>query len=193
MAERALVPHGLLDPVPGPEPVAIDPLPFGGKLLLRGAPEVAEAATLAVGVPLPLSPLTSSVGEDVAALWLGPDEWLLLVSASETERVAGNLRQALNGRFHALVDVSERYAGFVLAGEHARDVLAAGCPVDLHPRAFGPGTVVRTLLGKVDVILWSTGGGDGFTLLVGRSFADYTGRFLTNAALEYGVQRGTHG
>ena len=52
--------------------------------------------------------------------------------------------------------------------------------------------VVLLVLGKVDVILWSTGA-DSFTLLVGRSFAPYTGRFLTNAALEFGVVTGNEG
>ena len=128
------------------------------------------------------------MGGDRAAFLLGPDEWLLLVPAEDMDNLARGLDEALRAHPSAVVDVSERFAGFVLAGARARDVLAVGCPVDLHSRAFAPGTVVRTLLGKVDIVLWSAGEGDRLTLLVGRSFADYTGRYLTNATLEFGVQ-----
>lgn len=192
MVERAPVPNGLGSGVPGPDPVALDALPRRGKLLLRGGNDVVAAAGGVIGHPLPTVPLTSVASEGRTALWLGPDEWLLLCSPDETDALGDALRHALAGTFHAIVDVTERFAGFVVSGPRVRDVLAAGCPIDLHPRAFKPGTVVRTLLGKVDVILWSTGD-DTFTLLVGRSFAPYTGRFLTNAALEFGVVTGNEG
>lgn len=192
MAERAAVPNGLGLGVPGPDPIAIDPLPLRGKLLLRGGEDVVAAAGGVLGHPLPTAPLTSIDKEGRTALWLGPDEWLLLCSPDGTDELGDALRRTLAGSFHAIVDVTERFVGFVTAGPRMRDMLAAGCPIDLHPRAFEPGSVVRTLLGKVDVILWSTGG-DSFTILVGRSFAPYAGRFLTNAALEFGVVTGNDG
>ena len=39
------------------------------------------------------------------------------------------------------------------AGRHARDVLAKGCALDLHPRAFAPGRCAQTLLARAQVIL----------------------------------------
>ena len=51
--------------------------------------------------------------------------------------------------------------------------------------AFPPGTVTRTLLGKVQVVLWRPERG-GFELWVNGSVAPYAWKFLENAALEYG-------
>jgi hypothetical protein len=63
----------------------------------------------------------------------------------------------------------------------------AGCPLDLHSRVFGPGTVTRTLLGKAEIILHRPEVGSGFRLYVARSFAPHlwTCR-LAAAAREFG-------
>ena len=58
-----------------------------------------------------------------------------------------------SGSHHALTDVSDGLVTFTLAGPSARDVLAKGCPLDLHPRAFTPGSCARSLLAKADVLL----------------------------------------
>ena len=39
-----------------------------------------------------------------------------------------------------------------VAGPAARDVLATCCPLDLHPRAFGPDRCAGTLLGTAQVL-----------------------------------------
>jgi heterotetrameric sarcosine oxidase gamma subunit len=36
-----------------------------------------------------------------------------------------------------VVDVSAQRTTLRLRGEHARDLLAGGCSLDLHPRVFG--------------------------------------------------------
>jgi heterotetrameric sarcosine oxidase gamma subunit len=78
-----------------------------------------------------------------------------------------------------------------LIGPYARDVLEHGCPVGLHPRAFGTGRCVQTMLAKTQVVIWrpdsdGAGGPDEvFRVLVRGSFAGYLAAWLTDAAGEY--------
>lgn len=118
----------------------------------------------------------SRAGERLAAR-LGPDEWLLVAPAGDAPDFG-----ALEGRHHSLVDVSHRYAAFAVEGDNAALVLAAGCPLDLHPGVFTAGTATRTLLGKAEVILWRL---EGYRLECARSFAPYVERFLNEASQEY--------
>jgi sarcosine oxidase subunit gamma len=102
------------------------------------------------------------------------------------EAVARTLSAELDGLHHALVPLSHRFVGIAIHGPHAAELLAAGCPLDLHPRAFGPGTVTRTLLGKAEIVLHRPEAGSGFRLYVPRSFAPYLWAWLAAAAREFG-------
>ena len=60
-----------------------------------------------------------------AALWLGPDEWLL-IAEDEAPGLGGAVEAALAGRPHALTDVSHRQCAIELAGPGAARLLNAG-------------------------------------------------------------------
>ncbi len=168
------------------EPVPARALGHSGKLLLRGDAEVRDRSASVLGFALPADPLRATVGAGAEALWLGPDEWLLLVPAGAVEAVAQALGAELGGLHHALVPVSHRLVGIAIDGPHATAILGAGCPLDLHPRVFGPGAVTRTLLGKAEIILHRPEGGSGFRLYLARSFAPYIWAWLEAAACEFG-------
>jgi sarcosine oxidase subunit gamma len=118
-----------------------------------------------------------------AALWLGPDEQLLLASEPEGPEVARLLATALVGMRHSLVEISHRQVALEVSGEHAPAALSVGCPLDLHSTEFPIGMCTRTLLGKADIVLWRTGP-ETFHVEVWRSFAQYVSRFLAEAARE---------
>ena len=63
-----------------------------------------------------------------------------------------------------------------LSGPRVRELLAAGCALDLHPRAFGPNRCAQTLLARAHVILERDG--DAFRLFVRPSFARYLAGWL---------------
>lgn len=172
--------------IPGAEPVTLAALPFRGKLSLRGGDSVRGPAAATLGAELPGAMRGVAVGETVL-LWLGPDEWLVLTAADRTEPIAASLRAALAGTHHAIVVISDRMTGIGVAGDRARDVINAGCPLDLHPFAFAPGAVTRTVLGKAPVVLRRPAEAEAFELWVNRSFAPYAWLFLENAAREFGV------
>jgi sarcosine oxidase, subunit gamma len=150
---------------------AVTPAPALGRLALRGDDAVAQGAGAALGLTMPRSPLASVSAGDTSALWLGPDEWLVLVPAERLSATIAALSKALAALPHSLVDVSHRQVGLALSGRLAARVLTSGCPLDLGAQAFPLGMVTRTLFHKAEIVLWRRA--DGFHLEVWRSFAPY--------------------
>ena len=141
---------------------------------------------------LPTEPNGSASKNAITALWLGPDQWLLTCPADDAAFFINSLREALADVHAAVTDQSDGRVAFALAGPSARDVLAKGCPLDLHPQSFTPGSAAQTLLAKADVLLHLRAddphAGPTFDLYVARSFATYLWSWLADAGLEYGVQ-----
>jgi heterotetrameric sarcosine oxidase gamma subunit len=126
--------------------------------------EVEIDAQVSVRGEPPLAPNTV-VGD---AIWLGPDEWLVLGG-----------REQDYADMPAAVDVSANRVCLELSGEGAEDVLARGCALDLHPSVFPPGRCAQTLVARAQVIVYRTE--DAFRLLVRPSFADYLRAWLRDA------------
>jgi sarcosine oxidase, subunit gamma len=170
-------------------PVGLRELPFLAQLDLRLDPAdaAARAAVESVIGPLPLEPNTVHGGPDAAVVWLGPDEWLVVGPPDGAATLERQLRDALAtgapDASVALVDVSANRTTLELAHADARAILAGGCPIDLHPRAFGPGRCAQTLVARAGVILWQTADEPvaTFRLLVRPSFAAYLAAWLTDA------------
>ncbi len=171
----------------GGDAVRLRELPFLAQLDLRvGADEAAHAAVAEViGTTLPRTPGTTTRGPGCAALWLGPDEWLIVGAPGEEAVLAGRLRDALRGSFAAVVDVSANRTAVELAGPRARQVLEKGCSIDLHPRAFGPGRCAQTMLARAQVVIEQETGEPSYRLLVRSSFAAYLAAWLIDAAMEF--------
>ncbi len=170
--------------------VVIAEKPFLGHLNLRGdASDSAftAGADRALEFALPVEPNTVSGGDGKRALWLGPDEWLIVTPQDEKAAVADALAEALSGVFSSVTDTSGGQTLITLSGERAREVLAKGCSLDLHPRAFGEGMCAQTIVAGANVTLRWAGPRPSFDLIVRRSFADYLAQWLYDAALEYGV------
>jgi sarcosine oxidase subunit gamma len=155
-------------------------LPFLAQVTLRLDPKspAAEAVGLALGVPLPLAPNTVNRGGELAVLWLGPDEWLVVGAGAATGLVE-RLRSAIGDEHGAVVDVSAQRTALLVAGARSRDLLARGCSLDLHPRVFGAGRCAQTTLAARDGLR------PGFWVLVRSSFAGYLADWLLDAATEH--------
>ncbi len=154
--------------------------PFAARWILRGGPDVSAPAGAAFGATPPLEPLRAAAAGARAALWLGPDEWLLLAEDDEPS-LGGAVEAALAGVAHSLVDVSHRQCAIELSGPGAARLLNAGVPLDLDPDAFPVGMATRTLLLKAEITLWRREA-ERFRLEVARSFAPYVAAILTASA-----------
>ncbi len=164
------------------------PMPQPGQLTLRGAvgdEDVVRAVRAVLGLELPRTPNMTAEGGGYALLWLGPDEWLLVTPFDEHSPLAAALEGALAGRHAAVIDVSAQRLVLELSGPHARDVLEKGCPLDLHPRVFGPGRCAQTLLARAAVILEPMDRAPRYRLFVRASFARYLVAWLMDGMAEY--------
>ena len=147
--------------------VVLEHVPFLTQVNLRLDPGLAERAPY----PLPREPNTSWEEGPRAALWLGPDEWLILGPPHVGNEIVAELGAALSGIHHSLVDVSANRVAFEISGPRAKETLSKGCSLDLHPRAWTTGMCAQTELGKAQVILHERAGTTG--IAVRTSFADY--------------------
>jgi sarcosine oxidase, subunit gamma len=133
------------------------------------------------GIPLPLAANRVAATGTLRALWLGPDEWLI-VAEGDAPDLLPRLERAVAGRRAAVNDLTSSRAIIDIAGRGARDLIAAGCGIDLHPRVFGPGQCAQTLLARVPVILDQLDATPHYRLLVRRSYAGWLTQWMIDAA-----------
>jgi sarcosine oxidase, subunit gamma len=179
-------------------------VPFVTQVNVRldaGGPALAGVAA-ALGGPLPAQPNTVRTCGDLAVLWLGPDEWLVIGPApgpagsgpapglpgsgrpaAGSERLTRVIRDAVGAEPASVVDVSAQRTTIEVSGDRAGELLAHGCALDLDPRVFGPGRCAQTLLARVQVII--LGVDRGYRILVRSSYARYLAEWLVDAATEY--------
>jgi sarcosine oxidase subunit gamma len=173
---RRLAPLAGFVPPPGAA-VVLTALPPATRHILRARPAALAAAGTAFGVPLPTLACRAATGGARAALWLGPDEWLLI--SPDAPDFA-----ALAGLPHALVEVSHRQAALSVGGPHAAAALNTGCPLDLDETAFPVGMCTRTVLAKTQIVLWRTAP-ETFHVEAWRSFLPYVCAYLAEASREF--------
>lgn len=154
----------------------VDPAGAGG----------AEAARLLGLNSLPTTPGTCVAGTDATVIWFGPQEWLVTSTQHGGEALETQLHEAVAAAGGAAVDVSAQRTIVRLRGAHARDVLAKGCSLDLHPRVFGPGAAAQTMLALAAVVLIPLDDkGTDYRIIVRSSFAGYLADWLLDAAEEF--------
>lgn len=151
------------------------------RFILRGSEAVRVSCGMAFGADLPPRLGLAGEGAGRAALWLGPDEWLLIADIADPATAGDTLESVLEGTAHSLVDISHRQVGLIASGAAAARVLNAGCPLDLDLRAFPMGFATRTLFDKVEIVLWRRAE-TTFHVEVWRSFAPHLAASLTEAA-----------
>lgn len=167
-------------PLAGRLAAAVTPLPPQTRLSLRGATATLAPLQSAFGVAPGAEVCRAVASGDTAALWLGPDDWMLVTPDADAAAVVARVEQALAGVPHSVVDVSHRNIGFTVSGAGAATLLAEGCPLDLDLAACPVGFCSRTVLGKCEVVLWRTAP-DTFRIEAWRSFAPYLAAFLDQA------------
>jgi heterotetrameric sarcosine oxidase gamma subunit len=123
-------------------------------------------------------------GAKLDLLWAGPSQWL---AVSVRPAMPAELAADLQG-IAAVSDQTDARAVLRLRGVRVRDVLAKGCPVDLHPRAFRRGDTFITAIGGIGVQVWWTDVDDALHLAIPRSMAGSFWSWLLPSAHEFGVE-----
>lgn len=156
--------------------VTLAPVPPVTRIIVRAGGAAVIAIGDRLGVALPAVPFRITEYRGRHALWLGPDEWLVLLDeAAElpTAHPAGSI-----------VDVSHGITGMTVSGSHAAWAINSFCALDLHPSAFPVGTCTRTVFEKAQIVLWRTAT-DTFRIEAARSFAPYVWACLQEAHREF--------
>ena len=148
----------------------------------------ATAAALAsvTGLDLPQPGHTSSA-RDLMAVWAQPNSWLLMQPLRPGPSLPRVLDAACGG-VASIVDLTGGRAVLRLAGGRVRDVLAKGCRIDLHPRAFGPGRSAMTVIGHVETVVIQIDEAPTFDLIVPATYAASFLDWLERAAEEWGYE-----
>lgn len=160
-------------------------VPLQGYISLRGNPVDAafqDAAQGVLGVRLPAKACSFTRSGAVKLLWLSPDEWMIVCPRARLAPLLRDLTKALAGVKSQFVDNSGGFTQIIVQGRSASDVISHASVYDVH--RLGEGRVVGTTFGKSSVYMYREG--DGYCLVLRRSFADYIWRFLVRAAEPYG-------
>ena len=165
-------------------PAGLREVPFLAQIGLRADlsdPHVAKRLGEVLGLELPHEPNTTSCSTDLCALWLGPDEWLIIGPPDTESALEERCRTGLDSACGSVVDVSADRTTVEVWGREAPAILETGCALDLHHRRFAAGRSAQTLVARVPVILYQLTGEPRFRLLVRRSLAPYLAAWLEDA------------
>jgi heterotetrameric sarcosine oxidase gamma subunit len=107
--------------------------------------------------------------------WIATEEAAMRRFAAQLAPESGALTSLSAGRVRLCVE-----------GPHARDLLAKGIAIDLHPAQFAVGHSAQTGLHHTGVFLERVAD-ETYELFVQRTFATSIKEWLTDASLSYGV------
>lgn len=151
----------------------------------KGAP-LRAAVKASYGVDLPDASAIAH-GPNVSFVGYGPGQWLAVSETLANEALARDLAQRLKG----LASISDQSGGRTvlrLSGPRARDVLAKGLPIDLHPRSFAPGGAATSTISLMGVQLWQVDDAPTYDIALFRSVSASFWRWLTASAAEFGYE-----
>lgn len=148
------------------------------------ASEVAAKVLAVTGLELPIGPKRASK-DGFALIGTAPGQWLAVVEGRAGLSMLASLAAALKG-LATIIDQSDGKAMLRISGPRAREVLAKGCSLDLHPRVFKPGNAGTTPIALIDCVVWQVDEIPSYDLAVPTSFAESFWSWLTASAAEYG-------
>ncbi|MEP0942962.1 MAG: sarcosine oxidase subunit gamma family protein [Rhizobiaceae bacterium] len=147
------------------------------RINLRATQKGAKDFGKALGLELPTEPGQIAKKGSLMAVWIGPDEWLVVDDKTPIEEL---MPRRENANYSA-TDISHRNVAFTISGEGAANVLNSGSPRDLSLIEFPANTGSRTIFGKAEVVLIRTGR-TSFRVECWRSFAPYVWELLIDGA-----------
>jgi sarcosine oxidase subunit gamma len=158
------------------------------KLIIRGkTKDFITAIGKNLNMILPIEANTSTSGESLTALWLSPDEWMLVSNEAMSEdtntyKAEDDLIKNISKiNLGAVTDVSDQFVMINIKGSKVFDLFATGSPFDFNEFKNKKGSVVQTILSHINVIIHLTEIND-VNLLVRRSFSEHLFSWLKDSA-----------
>ena len=158
------------------------------KLIIRGKTKnFITAIGKNLKMILPTEANTSTSGESLTALWLSPDEWMV-VSNEKTEKDTNNydLEESLYNSISktnlgAVVDVTDQFVMLELEGSKLYELFSSGSPFNFNEFKEKKGSSTQTLLNGIDVIILNKGV-NLVNLFVRRSFSEHLYSWINDSA-----------
>jgi len=158
------------------------------KLIIRGkTKDFITTIGKNLNMLLPIEANTSTSGESLTALWLSPDEWMLVSNEIVSEdsnnyEVEDNLINNVSKvNLGAVTDVSDQFVMINIKGSKVFDLFATGSPFNFNEFKNKKGAVVQTILAHIDVVIHLTEI-NNVNLFVRRSFSEHLYSWLNDSA-----------
>ena len=136
---------------------------------------------------LPTEANTSTTSDKLTAIWLSPDEWMIV--SNELVSKDNNKYELQKMLFNsiskttigAVVDVTDQFVQLELKGENIYEIFSAGSPFNFNEFKEKKGSSTQTILNHVDVILHHKDK-NIVNLFVRRSFAEHLYSWIEDTA-----------
>ena len=158
------------------------------KLILRGMKrEFISAVGKSLNMLLPTEANTSTQSDKLTALWLSPDEWMIFSNEHVDENTNNyEIEELLNNNISklnlgAITDVTDQFVMIKLRGNKIYELFQTGSPFNFNEFKNKKGSVVQTILTKIDVIIQNQDKNE-INLFVKRSFSQHLFSWMNNSA-----------
>ena len=136
---------------------------------------------------LPTEANTSTTSDKLTAIWLSPDEWMIVSNdpvSKDTnkyelqEMLFNSISKTTLG---AVVDVTDQFVQLELRGENIYEIFSSGSPYNFNEFKEKKGSTTQTVLNHIDVILQHK---DKYivNLFVRRSFAQHLWMWIEDSS-----------
>jgi len=140
-----------------------------------------------LNIILPSEANTSTTSDKLTAIWLSPDEWMIVSNelvSKETnkyelqEMLFNSISKTTLG---AVIDVTDQFVQLELKGKDIYEIFSAGCPFNFNQFKEKKGSTTQTVLNHIDVILHHKDE-NIVNLFVRRSFAEHLYSWIEDCA-----------
>ena len=136
---------------------------------------------------LPTEANTSTTSDKLTAIWLSPDEWMIVsnelvnkdTNKYELYEILFNSISKTN--LGAVIDVTDQFVQLELKGKNIYEIFSAGCPFNFNEFKEKIGSTTQTVLNHIDVILHHKEE-NVVNLFVRRSFAEHLWSWIEDSA-----------
>jgi len=145
--------------------------------------QLEQAAAPLIGAALPAKPGVVTVAGTRRLLKIGPEQFWIL--GPDADDLAAKLQAGIDPGVGVVTPLSHSRTRITIEGALARDLLAKGIALDLHPDVFREGHFAQTGLHHTPVLLLRSGP-NRYEILAMRTFALSVWDWLTDAAMPWG-------
>ena len=158
------------------------------KLIIRGKKrQFLSAVGKSLNLLLPNEANTSSRSDQLTALWLSPDEWMIFSNEIlKSDHNNYDVEKLLNKNIcktnlGAVTDVTDQFVLINLKGDKIFDLFETGSPFNFNDFKSKKRLVTQTILTKIDIIVHNQDIND-VNLFVRRSFSDHLFSWMNDSA-----------